>query len=187
MNNIIITFVYILLFFNSCSMRERQFSNEIALLQSKAIRLPSNVLIMRQDTILPKNDINENGYKLVVYVDSVDCTPCAINHIGLWGTFINYTKQTSDQLRFHFIFSPKKRELQNTKLILTNTKFDHPIMLDTLREFEKLNPHLPKNRALHTFLLDENNNVILVGSPLQNRKVKEMFYKIVDEKVGEAQ
>ena len=57
-------------------------------------------------------------------------------------------------------------------------------MLDTLKEFERLNPHLPKNRALHTFLLDENNRVILVGNPSRNEKIKEMFYKIVEEKLG---
>ena len=62
--------------------------------------------------------------------------------------------------------------------------FDCPILLDTLGEFEKLNPHLPKNRALHTFLLDENNNVILVGNPLRNKKIEEMFYQIVEEKLG---
>ena len=47
-----------------------------------------------------------------------------------------------------------------------------------------MNPHLPKNKALHTFLLDENNNVILVGDPLHNKKIEEMFYKIVKEKLG---
>ena len=37
---------------------------------------------------------------------------------------------------------------------------------------------------LHTFLLDEDDNVILVGSPLHNRKIEEMFYKIVEERLG---
>ena len=71
--------------------------------------------------------------------------------------------------------------------MIVRQMFDYPILLDTLREFEKLNPHLPKNRALHTFLLDENNNVILVGNPLHNKKIEEMFYKIVEEKLGTSQ
>ena len=80
-----------------------------------------------------------------------------------------------------------KKEVRGTELMIANTMFDYPILLDTLGEFEKLNPHLPKNRALHTFLLDENNNVILVGNPSQNRKIKEMFYKTVEEKLGKPQ
>ena len=58
----------------------------------------------------------------------------------------------------------------NLELMISNTMFDYPILLDTLGEFEKLNPHLPKNGTFHTFLLDENNNVILVGNPLRNKK-----------------
>lgn len=52
---------------------------------------------------------------------------------------------------------------------------------------EIMNPHLPKNKALHTFLLDENNNVILVGNPLHNKKIEKIFYKIVEEKLGKPQ
>lgn len=71
--------------------------------------------------------------------------------------------------------------------MIANTKFDYPILLDSLGEFERLNPHLPQNKALHTFLLDENNNVLLVGNPLHNKKIEEMFYKVVEEKLGKLQ
>lgn len=36
----------------------------------------------------------------------------------------------------------------------------------------------------HTFLLDEDNNVLLVGNPLENKKIEEMFWQIVEEKLG---
>ena len=68
--------------------------------------------------------------------------------------------------------------------LIKNSRFNYPIILDTLGHFAKLNPHLPKNKALHTFLLDENNNVILVGNPLHNKKIKEMFYRIVEDRLG---
>ena len=31
------------------------------------------------------------------------------------------------------------------------------------------------------------DNVILVGNPVRNKKIKEMFYKIVEEKLGKPQ
>ena len=37
---------------------------------------------------------------------------------------------------------------------------------------------------MHTFLLDENNNVLLVGNPLENEKIKKLFWQIVEEKLG---
>ncbi len=36
----------------------------------------------------------------------------------------------------------------------------------------------------HTFLLDENNNVILVGNPMINKKNEDMMLAIVEEKFG---
>ncbi len=36
----------------------------------------------------------------------------------------------------------------------------------------------------HTFLLDENNNVLLVGNSLENEKIEEMFWQILEEKLG---
>ena len=36
-------------------------------------------------------------------------------------------------------------------------------------------------------VLDENNNVILVGNPLHNKKIEKMFYKIVEDKLGKPQ
>ncbi len=34
--------------------------------------------------------------------------------------------------------------------------------------------------------LDEDDNVILVGNPLRNKKIEEMFYKIVEERLGKS-
>lgn len=187
MKSVFITFICSVLFFVACSNRERQFSNEIKVLQSRAIRLPSKSLIVQEGKEVQRSNINKEILKLIVYADSLECTPCAINHIDSWKYLINYMEQFNNQLRFYFIFSPKKKEAYETKLMLAQMKFNYPILLDTLGEFESLNTHLPKNRTLHTFLLDKDNNVILVGNPSRNKKIKEMFNKIVEEKLGKPQ
>ena len=80
---------------------------------------------------------------------------------------------------FILFFGQQKKDIKSVESILNkNVKFNYPILLDTLGEFEKLNPHLPKNHLLHT---------VLVGNPLRNKKIEEMFYKIVEEKLGKPQ
>ncbi|MBS4809127.1 MAG: hypothetical protein KH071_14815 [Paraprevotella sp.] len=59
-----------------------------------------------------------------------------------------------------------------------------PVYLDSLGVLERANPQIPSNPDLHTFLLDEDNNVLLVGNPIWNEKIKEMFWQIVEEKLG---
>lgn len=150
---------------------------EITLLRSKPIDYCQNKLVY--DNVL------QERIKYIVYSDSVNCTSCAINQMDLWNPLLEYSKSYNGLLNFYFIFRPAKKDIKDVKLVLSkNVKFNYPVFLDTLGEFEKLNPHLPKNKALHTFLWDENNNVILVGDPLHNKKIEEMFYKIVKEKLG---
>ena len=55
-------------------------------------------------------------------------------------------------------------------LYIRRDKLNYPIYVDTLGIFSLGNPHLLQDPRFHTFLLDENNNVILVGNPLQDRK-----------------
>lgn len=161
----------------SCNMKSQRLLTEISLLQSKPINCGSNKLM--------HNGYLQEKIKYIIYSDSMRCTPCAINKMYIWNSLLEYSNNYKGQLNFYFIFSPARKDLQEMKFaLIKNSKFNYPIFLDTLGEFERLNPHLPKNNTLHAFLLDENNNVILVGNPVHNNKIKEMFYAIVEEKLG---
>lgn len=63
----------------------------------------------------------------------------------------------------------------------------YPIYMDTTGIFHRTNPQLPSNPMLHTFLLDENNEVLVVGNPLENEKIDRMFWRTVKEKLGTGQ
>ena len=126
----------------------------------------------------------ENGLKLVIYTDSVECSSCVISKMYLWNSIIENTELYKDKLKFYYILSPQRQHIEKVRSALNVIDFEYPVIIDTLGKFAKLNPHLPENKALHTFLLDENNNVILVGNPLRNKKIEEMFYQIVEEKLG---
>lgn len=143
-------------------------------------------LIIKGQTKVIESEM-QRGLKYVIYKDSLACTSCAINKMYFWNDFIEYAKAYDGRLKYYFIYSPIKKKCKSVEFLLKNLDFDYPILLDTLGEFAKLNSHLPQNSALHAFLLDENNNVILVGDPLYNKRIEEMFYKIVEEKLGKPQ
>ncbi len=173
----------ILVFF-ACGNRQK-IVEELSQLQSKSIILPqqSRFTIQGKDTVL-MDFMKESRLKLLVFIDSSECSSCSVNKMFLWDNLIEYSRKYKGNLKFYFIFSPQKQDKESVQIALTNNAFDYPVFIDSLGEFERWNPHLPKNKALHTFLLDENNNVILVGNPLHNKKIEEMFYKVVEEKLG---
>lgn len=47
--------------------------------------------------------------------------------------------------------------------------------------FPQYNPHIPTNKVLHTFLLDENNKVILAGNPLFNPRIEALLFQKLKE------
>lgn len=171
----------------ACGNRQK-IVEELSQLQSKPIILPeqSRLTIQGKDTVLV--DFMKDGQlKLLIYTDSSGCSSCTINKMFLWDNLIEYSKVYKGNLKFYFIFSPRKQDEIEVQFALANNAFYYPVLIDTLGEFEKLNSHLPQNKTLHTFLLDENNHVILAGDPLLNKRIRKMFYKIVEKRLGKPQ
>jgi hypothetical protein len=58
------------------------------------------------------------------------------------------------------------------------------IFIDSTNIFSIKNPNIPLETKYHTFLLDPNNNVVLVGNPITNEKIREIFLAIIEKKLG---
>ena len=159
----------VLAIFSSCGSSTDRLKQELSNLQSKAIKLPLGEMECQIDgkasdsTILAKSD-----FKLIIYSHPATCSSCAIKGLHIWDDLIDYSNKHNGRLMFYFIYAPKLEKIKEIKISLRSSLLDYPMFIDTAQVFAKANPHIPKNPALHTFLLDENNNVILVGSPLNN-------------------
>lgn len=118
---------------------------------------------------------------LIVYSDTLFCSSCYINNLYLWDEFLELERKNSN-FSIQFIMEVSQSKIQNIIETLNHSLFKHTVLLDTARCFYNNNKHIPKEPLFHTFLLDENNNVILVGSPLQTKKMKELLYKTLEER-----
>ena len=56
--------------------------------------------------------------------------------------------------------------------------FEYPVIFDTNNEFQKSN-NLAQNNIFHTMLLNKSNKVILIGNPINNTKLKELYIEQV--------
>lgn len=119
------------------------------------------------------------------YEDTTACSSCEIKQTYKWDDFIEEVKAFNKNIGIYFIFSPQRKNIDIFYFLITTNPPASPIFVDTTNIFLRSNPHIPKNPALHTFLLDENNKVILVGNPLENKHIEEMFWRTVKEKSGE--
>lgn len=54
------------------------------------------------------------------------------------------------------------------------------IFLDVDNKFKALNPKLPKNSILRTFLL-RDNHVVLCGNPTGNKNIKQLYKREMNQ------
>lgn len=123
-------------------------------------------------------------YIYVIYVDSTSCSDCAINNLSEWSQLDFMETNTKDERLFKYVFiiSPKQHQSSHVRKTIENyAVFNDFIFLDTCKVFDKRNPNLPKNKLLHTFLLDKDRNVVLVGNPLTSTKIREMLLRILNK------
>lgn len=122
----------------------------------------------------------EQRYTFVHYVDSSQCSPCALDRMYTWNKFVDeYSKKG---VRFAFIVEPKIEQMEDVHFSIASSGLHSPIYVDSLFAFRKQNKNLPTEQKYHSFLLDKLGHVILVGNPLQNSKIEELLDKIINNK-----
>lgn len=153
--------------------------NAVSSLMNAEITFPETLRakVMRRDTTA--FEWLSAPYKLVVYMNSVQCDGCRLKDLLVWKYFMRQVDSigVADSVRFVFVFYPKDTAVLTEKLVLYD--FDTPVWLDMEGDFERQNP-LPENSAFHTFLLDRADRILLVGSPVENAKM----WKLYEETMG---
>lgn len=132
-------------------------------------------LYVKEKTITHREDIN----KLVVFVDSTECSTCYTKKMETWYYLLDTLQNKNFEILV--IFSPKKNDCSYIKSKLKYLKVDFPIYLDSIGAFVKNNPHIPDESIYHTFLLDKNNKVLLVGNPFNNKNVSNELSEIIEK------
>ena len=141
----------------------------------KSIKFPNSrfFAIQGKDTV----NIDISGkYKVLTYVDTTGCISCYLQ-LEHWKNFMEMEEM--DSVKFLFFFPSEKR--QDILNILEEVDFSYPICVDEHNSLDSLN-RFPVEFGGQTFLLDKENRVLAIGNPIHNRKVKELYLKIIQGK-----
>ncbi|MFI3315474.1 MAG: hypothetical protein R3Y04_07415 [Rikenellaceae bacterium] len=177
----VIKVLFIVLIFVSC--QHDSTKNEYNRLISSTIIISNSLesYIKGVKQLDSKND--ERCMKLVSYINHNRCNSCVISKLSDWNKIIAYSHIFKGKLKIYFILSPPSDELNSVLLSLKSSSFDYPVVIDKRNEFKKLNPQIPDNTKLNTFLLDENNKVVMIGDPRNSSKLYSLFKTIVENNI----
>lgn len=181
--NVLLLVIFILL--ASCA-QEDSIRKDIIRLKSHPVRLDLSNMVCIEDDLdtLSHRKMTPCLLKLVVYLDSTKCSSCYVKTMYRWKEISSALSSYKGKIQSFFIFSPKSGQRESLYLAIKGAHLSMSVYVDTTNVFSRLNPHLPSDSELRTFLLDEKDSVILVGSPIKNKKMQDLFWKTVEGHLG---
>lgn len=179
MKNIVLLILCALTFFSCKEGKKEQIAHLVNKWQNKEIVFPSNMVFTRMGTDTVSYPISSSPYKILIYVDSLGCTSCKLK-LDKWKDFIQYIDSVSEHnIPFLFVFHPK--DVKELRFTLRSHQFETPVCFDYGDEMNKLNK-FPDDVMFQTFLLNSNNQVEVIGNPMHNYSVKELYVQRITGK-----
>lgn len=162
-------FIVLTLFFACCSGVKTE-SNPAKLL-GRTLRFPENHQwsIMGRDTT---NSIRATT-KIVVYYNAEGCRSCRMKQLSNWKDLLKDLDalKMKDSLDVELVFIVHAATDDEVLIkSIQERKFDIPILCDEAGEFERHNV-LPEDILYHAFLLNKNNQILLIGAPIFSPKI----------------
>lgn len=175
-----ITLGVIIIAVTSCSYRKNSQIDVLTSFDGKEIIFPDNLEIVINGT--PLNcEFYGDTYTIVTYVDSSNCTSCKMRLLR-WSDIIHELNSICEE-NVGFVMIVNSNDNAEVNEIINRDKFLYPIALNGSESFYEINS-LPDDDKYHTFLLNSDNEVVVIGNPTINPKIKELYKKVVIGNLG---
>lgn len=167
--------LFLLFLLTACQENKKeQFARLVQEWQGKEIVFPQDMAFTRFVTEPMEYQIPDAEYKVLIYVDSIGCTSCKLQ-LPKWKELIAHVDSaTNDNIPFIFVFQSK--DDKELRYILKRDNFARPVCIDRDSRLDKLNK-FPQDITFQTFLLDKDNKVKVIGNPVHNLAVRDLYLK----------
>lgn len=166
------------LFMNSCKeSRKERIINLLREWDGKEIFFPPHSIFTIQGNDTVDFEVTGSQYLVVTYLDSVGCSGCQLQWEH-WKRFMSEVDSVIGINHVSFLFYLHPKDIEEVLYITRRDKFTYPICLDKKDDFNRYN-HLPNEKDFHTFLLNSEKRVVAIGNPVNNPKVKELYFRVL--------
>lgn len=159
------------------SCRKFETRRMLRKMMGSTVVLPEKVLCVQNGEVFPMPEELRSKPKLIVFVDSTECSTCRIDNFIRYGSLFDKSRETG-LFSIMLLLTVKSAKYHDIEKHLVLSKFPYPIYLDIENCFRKDNPFIPDNTSMHALSVDSNNRVLLIGDPIYNESIMEMFQHI---------
>ncbi|MBR5194367.1 MAG: DUF1573 domain-containing protein [Bacteroidaceae bacterium] len=164
----------------SCSeSREEAMLRLVNEWKDKSVIIPVRSVFTVQGKDVVDFNYRDAEYKILVYTDSVGCTSCKLQ-LPKWKRMIaEVDSLTGGSVPFLFYFHPK--DPKELRFYLRRDNFTYPVCFEEDGYINRLN-RFPSDMTFQTLLLNKENKVVAIGSPVLNPKIKDLYLEIITGK-----
>lgn len=113
--------------------------------------------------------------RLVVYIDSSSCSSCSLNRLARFTQFAALS-QTDPEFEMVVLLWPDSETSQTVEDNVKHRGFPFDVFIDYDGSFSDSNPYHPGiDVRFNCFLLDKENNPVMVGDPTSGRQIEALF------------
>lgn len=143
-----------------------------------SIVFPSSLVKSGSDSsILEIDNFSNCNYKLVVFTDG-DCGKC-ITELYEWKDYLEDNKELFKDVRKIFVIN--SNNFPRFEYTIEKAAIYLPYFYDSTNRFTECN--MLDEEFLHTLLLDNNDKILIVGSPINNNAMKEIYLNLLSKAV----
>lgn len=172
----------ILLIITSCNNKDqKKIENIVKKSIGRNIILPTTLNLYQPFVEEVKDSLStvESSYKVYARVD-VSCGSC-LSKIKLWNDLLLELDAFDISL---IMICESEDHFELFKYLCETEKIkptSYPFFLDDKNDFLKKNKFLKNHKQLETVLVNHNNEIIVVGDATKNKKMKELYLKVMSE------
>lgn len=158
----------------SCSEELSIKKKMIALMKSEVV-IPTDLVCIKngEQSVISVDSLKKN--LLVIYYDSLNCSSCRIAHLE--DNYPLFRMADTSMFSVLTVFSPRKADMEETLLRLSIAYDPYPVYVDVNHSFSTENKALSLDRRFNYVYLDSLNHPVVIGNPLANKKLYELFRK----------
>lgn len=165
-----------LISFSSCSTKEKLKAVLADFIDSEVI-ITDDLLCLHNGEISKIRIDTLCQYKFIIYYDSLECSSCRI--ANLLDVYPIYDMGDKYNFSVLTIFAPGKHRVRNVELELKAQNHPIPVYIDPNDSFARINTNIPSDKRFHSFLIDGDGVPLLVGNPILNPKIEELFTHVL--------
>lgn len=181
---ILVVLFLLSIMFAACSRRQ-EIQKQISNMNNQYVAIELNNM-QRVDPLMSEcYDSIDEEFSFVVFTDSNQCSGCSLNKMSSWNTILKIEKLTNGKVKFFFIVEPRNGNELSVLQTAKNIDFVHPLYIDTSHVFRNANTFIPQEPLFHTFLVNKDKKIVLIGNPLSNQKIEKLAFKLIEDKIGQ--